>query len=147
MKSVWVYFWVFNSISLISGSVSVLTLCSFHHYFDSLMSGIVISPGDILLLRIVLTILDFFVFLYEAENCSFHAFEKLSCIFDRDYIAWVIFSTFEVSFDFFLQRLEVLVIQIFLFLGWIYTKIFYTISDFCEVFFTNHMSLTRKAQV
>ena len=46
--------------------------------------------------------------------------------------SWEIFPSSEIFFDFFLQRLEVLIIQIFYFLSWIHTKVFYIICDYCE---------------
>lgn len=50
------------------------------------MSGMVIPPAALLLLRIVFTILGFFSFPEELENCSFYVFEELCWDFDGDYI-------------------------------------------------------------
>jgi hypothetical protein len=71
---VWVYFWVFDSIPLIVLFVSVYHCC--------FVVQLEVSDGDfppevLLLLRIVLAILGFFVFPYEVENCSFLVCEEL----------------------------------------------------------------------
>jgi hypothetical protein len=77
--SVWVYFLVFNSISLIYFSVSV-QVSVYLQYFAvfitiallySLRSGIVIPPDAPVLLRIVFAILGFFVISDEFTNCPF----------------------------------------------------------------------------
>jgi hypothetical protein len=54
--SVWVHFWVFNSIPLIYLSVIVPVPCSFYHNCSvvSFRSGMVTPPEVLLLLRIVL---------------------------------------------------------------------------------------------
>jgi hypothetical protein len=46
----------------------------------------VIPPAVLLLLRIVFTLLSFFAFPDEFENCSFYVFEELCWNFDGDYI-------------------------------------------------------------
>ena len=92
-----------------------------------------IPPAVLLLLRIVFAIVDFSAFPDEFENCSFHVFEEVCWDFDEDCIqsvdglwwdghfyyvnsanpkVWKIFPSSEIFFDFFLERLEVLIIQI-----------------------------------
>jgi hypothetical protein len=46
------------------------------------------------------------------------------------------------SFDFFLQKLEVSVIQIFHLLGYSHTKEFYIICDYCEGFLFSNFFLS-----
>ena len=55
--SVWVHFWVFNSIPLICLSVTGPVPCSFYHNWS-----VVIPPEVLLLLRIVFAILGFLLF-------------------------------------------------------------------------------------
>jgi hypothetical protein len=91
---VWVNFWIFISIPLIYLSVIVPVAYSFIHLFIfitiallySLMSGMVIPPEILLLLRIVFAILVFFIFPDEFANCPFYLSEKLSWNFDGDCI-------------------------------------------------------------
>jgi hypothetical protein len=91
-------------------------------------------------------------FPYKVENYSFHLCEKLCWNFDEDCIesadcfwsdyhfycaklinsgAWDIFKSSEFFFDFILQRLESLFIQIFHLFDLIYTRKFYIICNYC----------------
>jgi hypothetical protein len=104
----------------------------------SLRSWMMIPPEFLLWLRTVLAIMGFFVIPNEIENCSFYLCEELSRDFDGDCIESIdcfwyyaifimlilpihehgkFFSSSEIFFNFFLQGLKVLVIQIFHFLG------------------------------
>lgn len=79
------------------------------------------SPEVLLLLRIVFSILGFFLFPYELENCSFHVCEALCWNFDGEFTEsvdcfwldghlycdnpsdpwpWEIFPSSELFFDF-----------------------------------------------
>ena len=96
----------------------------------------VISPRGSFIVIIVFAILIFFVIPEVFAKCPFELYEKLNWNFDRDCIEsvdcfwyecnfhyinpanpweWDIFPSFKI-FDFFLQRLEVLLTQIFHFL-------------------------------
>jgi hypothetical protein len=55
-----IYFWVFDFIPLVTGSISVPIPCSFYHYF--LMPGTVIPYKVLLFLGCFLVILDFLFF-------------------------------------------------------------------------------------
>jgi hypothetical protein len=120
--------------------VTVPIQYSFYHYCPVILLEVRDgnSPRCLLLLRIVLAILSFFVIPNEFENCSFYLYEELIWNFDGDCIesvhcfqqdghfcyintanlqAWEIFLSSEIVFIFFLQRLEILVIQLFHLLG------------------------------
>jgi hypothetical protein len=135
---VWVHFWVFDSITLICLSLSMS--CSFYHncfvlqlelrYGDS-TRGSCIVKNNFCYLRC-------FVIPDELVKCPFQLSEELSWNFDRNcsesvdcfrqnghfYLinpanvwAWEIFPSSDIFFNFSLQSLEVLIIQIFLFLS------------------------------
>jgi hypothetical protein len=135
---VWIHFWVFNSIPLIYLSVIVPVPCSFLSHSVVHLNT---RHGDsmvLLLLRIVFAILAFFIIPDEFTNCPFYLSEELSWNFDGDCIesvdcfqqdshfyyinpanplTWEIFPPSEIFFNFFLQRLKVLIIQISHFLS------------------------------
>lgn len=108
----------------------------------------VIHLEDLLLFRIILTILDFFVFPYEVEYCPVKVHKELwrnfyDCIESVDwfwqdgYFYYVnstnpqsreIFPFYDIFLNFFLQILDISVIHVFHFLGKSYhPKIFHII--------------------
>ena len=77
---VWVYVvWLFDLIPLINMSASVPTPYSFITIAlqCNLRSGMVIPPKVLLLFKVILAIPDFFITLYNVENCSFKVYKKL----------------------------------------------------------------------
>jgi len=129
----WFYFWVFTSIPLINLFVSVPIHCNSYNY--SPVVSLEVRDGDCFIVKNCFCYSGYFVFPDEFENCSFHVFEESCCDFDRDFFeavdcfwlvghfhyvnsnnpwAWEISPISEVFYNFFLERLEVLVIQIFI---------------------------------
>ena len=83
--SMWFYFWIFYSITLINLTVSVQIPCSFFipiALLHSLRSGMLIPPELFLLLSLVFA----FFFLNEFQNCTFYVYEEMCCDFDGDCI-------------------------------------------------------------
>ena len=126
---VWIHFWVFNSIPLICLSVTVPVQCSFYHNCSVVQLNV--RHGDStrgsLIVENSFCYPRFFIFPGEFANCPFYLSEELSWYFDGDCIesvdcfrqdrhfyyinpanpwAWEIFPSSEISFNFFLQRLE-----------------------------------------
>jgi hypothetical protein len=133
---VWLHFWVFNSVPLIYLPVSVPTLCSFYDCCSVVQLEIMDDDS----LRISFIVENnfrypkIFVIPDEFAHCSFKLYDKLSWNFDRDCIESVgcfqqddhfyyinpanpqalkIFSSSEIFFNFFFQRLEVLIMKMF----------------------------------
>jgi len=117
-----------------------LSLYQFHTVFNDYCSIILLkvwdrgSPRSSFIFEYRVCYLGFFVIPYEFENCSFYLYKELNRNFDGDRIesvdcfrqnghlyyinpanpwAWEIFLSSEIFLNFFLQRFEVLVIQIF----------------------------------
>jgi hypothetical protein len=132
---VWLHFWFFNSIPLIYLLVTIPIPCSFYHncFIVQLKVRDVDSTRSSFIVRIVFPILGF---CYSRWICKllFLTLRKVELEFYGDCIesvgcfqqdghfynissanpwAWKIFPSSEIFFDFFLQRLEVLTIQIF----------------------------------
>jgi hypothetical protein len=89
--SVWFYFWGFNSIPLISVSVSVAVPCSFYHYCSIVKVDVRDddSPSCSFIVKNCFCYSGLFVCLFafpdEFEN-FFHIFEELCWDFDGDCI-------------------------------------------------------------
>ena len=110
----------------------------------------VIPPKVLLLFRIVLAILSFFLFFHMKLNIAFSrsiknlcwdCIESVDCFWYDGHFhyvnppypwAWEILSSSDIFLNFFLQELEVLVIKIFHLLGYSYTKIFYIICGYSK---------------
>ena len=78
--SMWAYFLVFSLSPLINLSLSVPILCSFFITIAlkySLMSGMVIPPEDLLLIKIVLAILGFLFFNMKLRIVHSRSIKKL----------------------------------------------------------------------
>ena len=140
VENVFFFLWIFNSIPLIYLYVSVPILCDFitivlYYIFRS---GMVIYSRSSFIVENCFHYSGCFVILDEVENCYVYLCEELSWNFDEDYIeslycllqdgyfyyinptspfAWEIFLSSENFNNFFLQRFEVLFIQIFHLLG------------------------------
>jgi hypothetical protein len=82
--SLWIYFWLFNSIPLID--LSVLIPCSFYHYCSVVELEVKDgdSPSGSFIAKNCFSYPGFFVFPFEIENCSFNVFENLCWNFDGD---------------------------------------------------------------
>jgi len=132
--AVWVHLWVFNSILPIYLQVSVSTSSSVYHYLSVNQLDVrdSDSPRSSFIVEDILGILDLnmpmlFLTLWriEMEFCwGLHCICRLvlsiwpfSHINPVNLWAWEIFPCSEIFFDFFLQRHEVLVVQIFHLLG------------------------------
>jgi hypothetical protein len=88
-KSVWFYFWVFNSIPLINESVSILIPCSFYHYCSVVkleVRDVSDSPSCSFIVKNCFCYSWIFAFPDEFENCSFYRFVELCWDFDGDCI-------------------------------------------------------------
>ena len=73
---VWVYFWVFDSTSLIYVSVSILIPCGFYHYFSEVQLEVRDSdPSQSpFIVQHCFGYPGFFAFPYEIENWSFKVY-------------------------------------------------------------------------
>ena len=86
--SLWFYFSVFNSIPLISVSVSVLIPCNFYHYCSVVKLEVRDddSHSHSFIVRNCFHYSGFFAFPDEFEKCSFHVYEASCWGFDGDCI-------------------------------------------------------------
>jgi hypothetical protein len=84
----WVYFSVFDLITMINLSVSIPIPCSFYYYYSVVQLEVWDSDTSrrSFIVQDCFSYPGFFVFPYEVENCSFQLCKELCWNFDEDFI-------------------------------------------------------------